>query len=165
MLKLNLTGRPERIELGHGAVLICDPVDYDIVLEVILEAEGAETLVVRGRRLGARVITGWEGLADLGTGEPLEFTPELVPSLLRQPVVWSAFWEQYAMRAFGMVSEGNGSAPSSDGTSEGDAPIAKGAATSSVERAKSAPRGSGRATRKAKPSASSKAKKQPASGA
>lgn len=117
MLKLNLTGHPERVALPDGAALVCAALDHETVVEVLSSAEEGEPLRRTVLRLAEAVIEDWEGIHDDETGEAVAFDADLLPAILADPRVYSRFHAGYAARAFGLVTEGNGSAPSPDGTS------------------------------------------------
>lgn len=158
MLKLNLTGKPEIVTLAGGATLDCRPLDYRDVLDALSERQDGDGLFEQVCLLGGKVVTGWSGLFD-SEGAPLAFDAELLPALMRQPQVWSPFYAQYGSRAFNLVSEGNGSAPSADGTPAGESGSAEGASTSTARGAGGARSGSARRTATASRSGSSKPKK------
>lgn len=161
MLRLNLSGRPEVVTLS-GATLECKALDYGDVIIAMAEMQPDDTLFEQVAALGGVVITGWTGIHD-ATGAPLAFDPALVPALMRQPQVWSPFWEQYARRAMNMAREGNGSAPSADGTPVEESGSAEGASTSTGRGAGRARSGSARQTTTGARLAGSKPKKAPGS--
>ncbi len=63
-----------------------------------------------------RAILGWEGVVE-GNGAPAALTPEGVAGLLDTPALWNAFMRDYINPGFGVIAEGNASAPSPTGTS------------------------------------------------
>jgi hypothetical protein len=162
MLKLNLTGQPELVALAGGATLECKALDYRDVIDAMAEMQPGDTMFEQVVALGGVVVTGWTGIHD-DAGAPLAFDAALVPALMRQPQVWSPFWEQYARRAMNMVQEGNGSAPSADGTPAEESGSAEGASTSTGRAAGRARSGSARQTKTAGRSGGSTAKKAPRS--
>ena len=130
MLRLNLTGAPETVALPHGAALECRPMDIDLIREAMADlaareddagedgAEGGGRVVLNDVvvAVGCRMITGWSGIEGVD-GIEVPFDAALTPVLLRDPVVFRCFHEQYGMRALGLVNEGNDLAPLPNGIS------------------------------------------------
>jgi len=138
MFRLNLTGAVERIDLPDGAWLDCEPLDYDVVLEVYRAVEPDETLDDMSRRLAARVVRGWGGIHDMGSDQEVPFDAALIPDMMRDPTVCSRFFIRYARRAFALADEGNGSGPSPNGASAAGSHTARTASGSTASDARPA---------------------------
>lgn len=122
MLKLNLTNSPETIALPYGAFLTCAPNDVLTAQQVMADLAGEDDsfdIMAFHMALAQRQVTGWGGIHGQD-GVEVPFAEDLVPAVLRDPVVMRRFREQYGNRALGLVAEGNGSSSSPDGISGAD---------------------------------------------
>lgn len=72
----------------------------------------------RAEALARYGVIRWEGIAGTD-GAPLPVTPASIEAFAAHPVLAKHFVERYSQPVNDVVEEGNGSAPSSDGSSEG----------------------------------------------
>lgn len=137
MIRLNPTAADRVIDLGGGVELTCAPLTSavftaarsDPALAVAL-AGGAsveEATLATVKAIARRVIKDWNGVGD-ADGNPVSPDPERIDQLLDIWPLYDAFNARFCGPALMLVSEGNGSAPSRNGTSAGAPDIAANAA-------------------------------------
>lgn len=138
MLKLNLSREPYWLDLPKGVRLRVRPIGTSLMLDVYQEPEVAALSedtddgtagAILGRAIMQHAIEEWEGVAD-ERGRPLKITREAIEALLEDFTLWTALQERYIGPALEFQDEGNGSAPSPNGSSEGAPDTAKPARSS-----------------------------------
>ena len=148
MLRLNLSRAPSWMDLAQGVRVEVEPIGSTIMAAASSEAyapsaaepdapdaaakpalalnAGAQS-VAFVKAVARRSIRAWEGVMD-EAGKPLAVSDETVDALMEQSVdCLRAFREGYVNKANDLVAEGNGSAPSPSGTTEGAPDTAKAA--------------------------------------
>jgi len=122
MLKLNLTRDAYWLDLAQGVRVKVEPVSSTIMIgarDGLDDGTGLATRVAYSKAIGRRAITEWEGVMD-EKGHALPVTPEAVDALFEQSIeCLSAFNAGYVYKGNAVVAEGNDSAPSPNGASEG----------------------------------------------
>lgn len=107
----------QAIALTGGKVVASDDADG----EIDAADHGPDAItrdIVYMRALAAQAIIAWEGVGD-EAGEPAPVTPENVTAFLDMYPLYQAFYIGYVLPGMRVVTEGNGSAPSPNGTSAG----------------------------------------------
>lgn len=135
MLKINLTGKPEVVELGAGASLVCAPRDIQILSDAVdsleLATEDEFDMLKLAFAVGKEVVQDWSGLVDTD-GNEIAFDPDLIDVVLSDPQIMQPFRAEYMNRMLSLRAEGNGSQPSQNGTSAAGETTAR-AATKSAK--------------------------------
>lgn len=125
MIRLNLTQKPEWVDLLPGLRLHLAPMSTALMVAARSDAEVAgldgsasrETQALTMAKAVARLaVLEWEGVGDEG-GEVVEVSLEGVDALLDIWPVFETFQEKYLTRGLLMDAEGNVSARSQNGTS------------------------------------------------
>lgn len=112
----------QAIALTGGKVVASDDADGEI--EAADHGPDAITRdIVYMRALAAQAIIAWEGVGD-EAGEPAPVTPENIVAFLDMHPLYQAFYIGYVLPGMKVVTEGNGSAPSPNGTSAAGPTIA-----------------------------------------
>jgi hypothetical protein len=132
MIRLNLSSKPQWIDLGHGVWVLALPLTSAVLLSLRgdLALEDAELLSPAEQALrfakavASRVITEWEGVGD-EEGKELPVTPAAAAALMDVFPLYRAFEAQYIGPWLKLESEKNVSAPLPNGTSVGAHPIAR----------------------------------------
>lgn len=135
MLRLDLTAGPRWLDLGHGVRLEVLPLNSTMMLDVwrdpvLAELDHADPShrVAFVKAVARRAVVGWDGVGDL-EGNPIEVTPQGIDALLDIWALYMVFNADFVNHGLTVVSEGNGSAPSRNGTSAQGATTAEPAAS------------------------------------
>jgi hypothetical protein len=142
MIRLDLDPQPRWIEPVPGVRLQVLPITATVIRraqvsiagEVDTDATDPAWQVEFGKALARQVIVAWEGICG-ADDKPLPVTPEAINALLDMHPIHECFRLLVLMPALVLVSEGNGSAPSPDGSSAG-APTIAAPATASAPTAR-----------------------------
>ena len=151
MLKLDLTGEPRWLDLGHGVRLHVAPLTTalmvaarsDPTLVALPETASDEARALAFAKAIARIaVSDWEGVGD-ADGTPVSVTPDGIDALLEVWPIFEAFQALYVAGGLLLDAEKNVSAPSPTGTSAGATATARpaGPATAASARARTARRG------------------------
>ena len=144
MIRLNLTAKPEWLELAPGLRLHVGPLTTalmvsaraDPAIEDLPDGTAQEELALAmAKAVARRAVLDWEGVGD-EAGNVLPVSPEGIDALLDIWPVFEAFQTSYVARGLILDVEKNVSAPSPSGPSAG----ASGTAKRAKRRAKTAPR-------------------------
>jgi hypothetical protein len=107
----------DAIRAGHDGLLAAGADVHGLDLDDPHIVAGlAHDLMVRA--LARYLVTDWQGVLD-ADGNALAFDPKLLPQLMAIEDVAAAFWKHVLEPERRRVLEGNGSAPSPNGTSAG----------------------------------------------
>lgn len=123
MLRLEVMEGPSWIELAPGVEVQVAPLSSVIVARAQADAVADGNSDHRGAavaglvaRVAQLAILDWRGVGD-AEGEPIPVSPAGVEALMAVQAVSAAFFSQYVARAFQVIEEKKGSAPSQNGTS------------------------------------------------
>ena len=145
MIRLNMTAKPQWLELAPGLRLLVGPLTTALMVSAradpAIEAmpEGAtqeELALAMAKAVARRAVLDWEGVGD-DAGNIVTVTPEGIGALLEIWPVFEAFQTEYVARGLILDAEKNVSAPSPSGPSAG----ATGIAPPARGRARTAPQG------------------------
>ena len=143
MIRLNLTAKPQWLDLSPGLRLLVGPLTTalmvsaraDMAIESLPQATTNEELALAmAKAVARRAILDWEGVGD-EDGNVVAVTPEGIDALLEIWPVFEAFQTQYVAQGLILDAEKNVSAPSPSGPSAG----ATGIAPPARARARTAP--------------------------
>ena len=127
MIRLNLSNRPEWLDLLPGLRVLVAPLTTalmvsartDAAIEALPEGASQEELALAmAKSVARRAVLDWEGVGD-EAGLPLPVTPDGIDALLEIWPVFEAFQAQYVARGLMLDQEKNASAPSPTGPSAG----------------------------------------------
>jgi hypothetical protein len=144
MIRLDIDPQPRWIEPVAGVRLQVLPITATVIRRAqaaLAEVDDIDTSasdpawqVEFGKALARQVIVAWDGICG-ADDKPLPVTPEAINALLDMHPIHECFRLLVLMPALVLVSEGNGSAPSPDGSSAG-APTIAAPATASAPTAR-----------------------------
>lgn len=127
MLRLNLAAGPRWIDLGHDVRIEVLPMNTELRIrasgKLLDQPEGEDAVkrdVAYTKGIASLAIIAWEGIAG-EDDKPAPVTPENIGALLDIPDLYIAFQREYVMPGMLVQQEGNGFAPSPNGSSEGAA--------------------------------------------
>jgi len=144
VIRLNLTAKPEWLELAPGLRVLVGPLTTalmvsaraDPAIEDLPDGTAQEELALAmAKAVARRAVLDWEGVGD-DVGNAVPVSPEGIDALLDIWPVFEAFQTQYVARGLILDAEKNVSAPSPSGPSAG----ASGTAKRAKRRAKTAQR-------------------------
>ena len=127
MIRLNLTAKPEWLDLAPGLRLRVAPLTTalmvsaraDLAVETLPEGASQEELaLVMAKSVARRAVLDWEGVGD-DAGNPVPVSPEGIDALLEIWPVFEAFQTSYVARGLILDAEKNASALSPTGLSAG----------------------------------------------
>jgi hypothetical protein len=127
MIRLNLTAKPQWLDLAPGLRLLVGPLTTalmvsaraDPTIEALPEGASQEDLALAmAKAVARRAVLDWEGVGD-DAGNIIPVTPEGIDALLEIWPVFEAFQTQYVARGLILDAEKNVSAPSPTGPSAG----------------------------------------------
>ena len=133
MIRLNLTNRPEWLDLLPGLRVLVAPLTTalmvsaraDPAIDGLSETSSQEDLALAmAKAVARRVVTGWEGVGD-ASGNPVPVTPEGIDALLDIWPVFEAFQTRCLAPHLMLEQEKNASSPLPTGTSAGAAATAR----------------------------------------
>jgi hypothetical protein len=133
MLRLDLSKEPRWHDMGGGVRFLLAPLTTAIVAAARSDPAVAalgplatpdEQEVAFAKAIGRIAILEWQGVGD-GDGEPVDPSPEYIDAVLDLFPIFRAFQIGYVSKGLVLVDEGNGSAPSPNGTSAAAPPSAK----------------------------------------
>ena len=145
MIRINLSPKPQWLDLGHGVRLQLLPLTTALMVATrsdpavqALEADASNDsrAAIFAAALARRAVIGWEGVGD-ADGSVIAVSPEGIDALLSLWPIFEAFNLLYVSRGMLLDAEKNGFAPSPTGTSAGATVTAKPVNRS----ARTAPRG------------------------
>ena len=143
MIRLNLTAKPQWLDLAPGLRLLVGPLTTalmvsaraDPAIEALSEGATQEALALAmARAVARRAVLEWEGVGD-EAGNILPVTPEGIDALLEIWPIFEAFQTQYVARGLILDAEKNVSAPLPSGPSAGAKAIASPARPARAPRA------------------------------
>lgn len=132
MIRLNLTARPQWLDLAPGLRLLVGPLTTALMVSAradpAIEAlpEGAtqeELALAMAKAVARRAVLDWEGVGD-DAGDAVPVSLEGIDALLEIWPVFEAFQTKYVARGLILDAEKNVSAPSPTGLSAGATGIA-----------------------------------------
>jgi len=132
ILKLNLSNKPEWLDLGHGVRVRLLPLTTalmvaarnDPAVTALPEDAGDEqSALVFAKALGRIAITDWEGVGD-DAGNPVDVSPDGIDALLDVWPLFEAFQTEYVAGGLLLDQEKNVSSPLPSGSSAGAMDIA-----------------------------------------
>lgn len=124
MIRLGLKKEPYWLDLPHGVRVEVQPMSTALMARVQArraEADGAEdedVSVAFVTAVAVEAIIAWEGVGD-EKGKPAPVSPDYVAAMMGEYPIFRAFQTDYVATGLALVEEGNGSAPSPDGTTAG----------------------------------------------
>ncbi|WP_210880143.1 hypothetical protein [Roseovarius autotrophicus] len=127
MIRLNLTAKPEWLDLAPGLRLLVGPLTTalmvsaraDAIVEALpLDASQEDLALAMAKAVARRAVLDWEGVGD-DAGNIVPVTPEGIDALLEIWPVFEAFQTSYVARGLILDAEKNASAPSPTGLSAG----------------------------------------------
>jgi len=133
MISLNLSNKPQWLDLGHGVRVHILPMTTalmaaardDPALTKLPEDASDETLgLVFAASLARIAITDWEGVGD-ADGNPIPVSSKGITALMDVFPIFQAFQEQYVEKGMLMDAEKNASALSPTGSTAGATDTAK----------------------------------------
>jgi hypothetical protein len=133
MLRLDLSKEPRWHDMGGGVRFLLAPLTTAVLAaartDPAVEALGPlatrdEQAVALAKAVGRIAILDWQGVGD-GEGEPVDPSPEYIDAVLDLWPIFQAFQIGYVSKGLVLAEEGNGSAPSPNGTSAAAPPSAK----------------------------------------
>ena len=136
MIRINLSPKPQWLDLGHGVRLQLMPLTTALMVatrsdpevqSLDVDASNNERAAVFAGALARRAIMDWEGVGD-AEGKVLPVTAEGIDALLSLWPIFEAFNLHSVSPGMLLDAEKNGSAPSPTGTSVGATATAKPAA-------------------------------------
>ena len=125
MFYLNLSAQPEWTGLGHGVDVLLAPLTTAMfnaaradpqLAEVAEDAAPNARALALAKALAHRAVLDWNGVGD-ADGNPILPSLEAISSLLDLYPFFEAFNGKYVAKGLLLSAEGNGSAPSPNGTS------------------------------------------------
>ncbi len=132
MLKLNLSNKPEWLDLGHGVRIRLLPLTTALMVaahkdpavsDLPGDAGDEQSALVFAKALGRIAITGWEGVGD-EDGKPVDVSPDGIDALLDVWPLFEAFQTEYVAGGLLLDQEKNVSSPLPSGSSAGAMDIA-----------------------------------------
>ena len=132
MIRLNLTNRPEWLDLLPGLRVLVAPLTTalmvsaraDPLIEGLPAASSQEDMALAmAKAVARRAVLEWDGVGD-EDGNPIAVSPDGIDALLEIWPVFEAFQAQYVARGLMLDQEKNASAPSPTGPSTGATAIA-----------------------------------------
>ena len=127
MLKLNLSNKPEWLDLGHGvrirllplttALMVAARNDQTIA-DLPEDATDEQSALVFAKALGRIAISDWEGVGD-EDGKPVNVSPDGIDALLDVWPLFEAFQTEYVAGGLLLDQEKNVSSPLPSGSSAG----------------------------------------------
>ena len=127
MIRLNLTNRPEWLDLLPGLRVLVAPLTTalmvsaraDPLIEGLPAASSQEDMALAmAKAVARRAVLEWDGVGD-EDGNPIAVSPDGIDALLEIWPVFEAFQAQYVARGLMLDQEKNASAPSPTGPSAG----------------------------------------------
>jgi hypothetical protein len=127
MIRLNLTNRPEWLDLLPGLRVLVAPLTTALMVSarsdgsVAALPDGAtteEAALAMAKALARRTILEREGIGD-ADGNPIDPSPEAIDALIDLWPAFEAFQTLYVAKALLLDAEKNASAPLPSGTSAG----------------------------------------------
>lgn len=127
MIRLNLSNRPEWLEMLPGLRVLVAPLTTalmvsaraDPLIEGLPETTSQEDMALAmAKAVARRAVLEWEGVGD-DAGSLLPVSPDGIDALLEIWPVFEAFQAQYVARGLMLDQEKNASAPSPSGPSAG----------------------------------------------
>ena len=127
MIRINLSPKPQWLDLGHGVRLQLLPLTTALMVATrsdpavqALEADASNDsrAAIFAAALARRAVIGWEGVGD-ADGSVIAVSPEGIDALLSLWPIFEAFNLLYVSRGMLLDAEKNGSAPLPTGTSAG----------------------------------------------
>ena len=140
MIRLNLSGAHDWLDLGHGVRLLVAPIttslmtrarEEPILAELPEEASNNARGIALAKALARVGVDDWEGVLD-ADGAPAALSPETLDALLEIVPIFEAFQLRYVAPGLHLEQEKNASAPSPSGTSAGASDTAATARTSAT---------------------------------
>lgn len=132
MIRLNLTAKPEWLDLAPGLRLLVSPLTTalmvsaraDPTIEALPDDASQEDLALAmAKSVARRAVLDWEGVGD-DAGNIIPVSPEGINALLEIWPVFEAFQTSYVAKGLILDAEKNVSAPSPTGPSAGATDIA-----------------------------------------
>jgi hypothetical protein len=133
MLRLDLSPEPRWHDMGGGVRFKLAPLTTAVLAaartDPAVEALGEgvtpdEQALALAKAVGRIAILEWEGVGD-EEGEPVDPTPQYIDAVLDVWPIFQAFQIGYIAKGLVLAEEGNGSAPSPNGTSAAAPPSAR----------------------------------------
>ena len=133
MLKLNLSNKPEWLDLGHGVRIRLLPLTTALMVAARNDpavsalpggAGDEQSALVFAKALGRIAISDWEGVGD-EDGKPVNVSPDGIDALLDVWPLFEAFQTEYVAGGLLLDQEKNVSSPLPSGSSAGAMDIAK----------------------------------------
>ena len=127
MIRLNLTAKPEWLDLAPGLRLLVSPLTTalmvsaraDPTIEALPDDASQEDLALAmAKSVARRAVLDWEGVGD-DAGNIIPVSPEGINALLEIWPVFEAFQTSYVAKGLILDAEKNVSAPSPTGPSAG----------------------------------------------
>lgn len=127
MLRLDLSAAPVWFDAGHGVRLRLLPLTTGLMaaarsdpsVRAMGESEDEnQKAIAMAKAVARRAVIDWEGIGN-AEGEPIDPSPEGIDALLDIWPVFEAFQMGYVAKGLLLAQEGNVSAPSPSGISEG----------------------------------------------
>ena len=127
MLKLNLSNKPEWLDLGHGVRIRLLPLTTALMVAARNDpavsalpgdAGDEQSALVFAKALGRIAIIDWEGVGD-DDGQPVDVSPEGIDALLDVWPLFEAFQTEYVAGGLLLDQEKNVSSPLPSGSSAG----------------------------------------------
>lgn len=127
MLRLDLSAAPFWFDAGHGVRLRLLPLTTGLMAAArsdpaVRAVAGGEDrdlqAITMAKAVARRAVIDWEGIGN-AEGEPIAPSPEGIDALLDIWPVFEAFQMGYVAKGLLLAQEGNGFAPSPNGTSAG----------------------------------------------
>lgn len=124
MIRLGLKKEPYWLDLPRGVRVEVQPMSTALMARV--QARRAETEAGEDEDVSVAFVTAvateailsWEGVLD-EKDRPVPVNPAYMAALMAEYPIFRAFQADYVATGLALVEEGNGSAPSPDGTSAG----------------------------------------------